>query len=31
MAAGKERFLKMLATAKMASDTKISGEYLLNV
>jgi hypothetical protein len=30
IAAGKERFLKMLATAKMASDKKISGEYLLN-
>jgi hypothetical protein len=30
MAAGKDRFLKMLATAKMASDKKISAEYLLN-
>ena len=30
MAAGKERFLKMLATAKMASDKKIAADYLLN-
>jgi hypothetical protein len=30
MAVGKERFLKMLAMAKMASDKKIAAEYLLN-